>query len=219
MANNVSPPLGSKPEDRFAIEFKINSEYLTKDFCAFVKNTLQGNLLSSSVYLIVYLSGQGENTHPFPHFQLKDFIQNIELVRHLQKELKEARYYRNENDLNSLSQTIDLKSFDVEKYPYLCGFRRFMGITVRDFLSNATGFELNSQVAITGSKYSNTDLLLPHDDSLDFRKIAFVLYLTPDWKEVTFSSVVFVILLTLGIWWRIGSLQCGFEHEPAHDDC
>jgi Rps23 Pro-64 3,4-dihydroxylase Tpa1-like proline 4-hydroxylase len=88
-------------------------------------------------------------------------------------------------DLNSLSQTIDLKSFDVEGFPYLCGFRKFMATKVHDFLKRITGFELNTQVAITGSKYSHTDLLLPHDDSLDFRKIAFVLYLTPDWKDVS----------------------------------
>lgn len=93
-------------------------------------------------------------------------------------------YFRSCLDLNSLSQTIDLKSFDVEKFPHLCGFRRFLSSTVRDFFKNITGFELNTQVALTGSKYSYTDLLLPHDDSLDFRKIAFVLYLTPDWKDV-----------------------------------
>lgn len=110
------------------------------------------------------------------------------MVGSLEKELKSAPFFRNENDLYSLSQTIDLKLFDVEKYPFLRGFRRFMSTTVRDFLSNITGFELNTQVAITGSRYSQSDLLLPHDDSLDFRKIAFVLYLTPDWKEVKFAK-------------------------------
>lgn len=113
-----------------------------------------------------------------------DFFDDIELIGKLQEELKSARFFRNENDLYSLSQTIDLKLFDFEKYPTLCGFKRFMLTKMRDFMANITGFELNTQVAITGSKYANGDLLLPHDDSLDFRKIAFVLYLTPDWKEV-----------------------------------
>lgn len=46
-----------------------------------------------------------------------------------------------------------------------------------------SGVDLNSEVAITSSSYNHTDFLLPHDDQCEGRAFAFVLYLTPEWKE------------------------------------
>ena len=36
---------------------------------------------------------------------------------------------------------------------------------------------------MTGSKYEYTDTLLCHDDELEGRRIAFILYLVPHWKK------------------------------------
>lgn len=36
---------------------------------------------------------------------------------------------------------------------------------------------------MTGSKYEYTDTLLCHDDELEGRRIAFILYLVPYWKK------------------------------------
>lgn len=41
-----------------------------------------------------------------------------------------------------------------------------------------TGIELNDTVDLTSSVYKYTDYLLCHDDELEDRRIAFVLYLT-----------------------------------------
>lgn len=50
------------------------------------------------------------------------------------------------------------------------------------WLKKISGIELNTEVAITSSRYDFTDLLLPHDDQLEGRKFAFIVYLSPDWK-------------------------------------
>ena len=45
-----------------------------------------------------------------------------------------------------------------------------------------TGIELNDRLALFHAKYSRGDYLLCHDDELEGRRIAFILYLVPeDW--------------------------------------
>ncbi len=62
-------------------------------------------------------------------------------------------------------------------------FREFLKTTVRDWLMEVSGVDLNESVAMTGSSYAFTDTLLPHDDELEGRRFAFVFYLTPNWKK------------------------------------
>lgn len=62
-------------------------------------------------------------------------------------------------------------------------FRDFIAKDVRKWLENASGIKLNEKVSLTGSLYKFTDLLLPHDDQLEARKFAFILYLVDDWRE------------------------------------
>lgn len=101
----------------------------------------------------------------------------------LRDELQLAKWHRIENDLYSLNQTHDIANFDEHKSPTLHKFRVFMHQTVKRWLQEATGVELNERVAITGSDYREADLLLPHDDRLEERKFAFVFYLSPEWRE------------------------------------
>ena len=52
------------------------------------------------------------------------------------------------------------------------------------FLKNVTGIELNHEVDISGSRYWSGSQLLCHDDELEGRRIAFILYIVPeDWEE------------------------------------
>ncbi|CAD5219780.1 unnamed protein product [Bursaphelenchus okinawaensis] len=117
---------------------------------------------------------------PFAHYYFEDFIENVEDLDLLQKELDAASWNRKENDLYSLNQTSDLKLFDPDKFSNLCSFRNYLKTDLKNYLADVTRFELNDNVAVTGSKYCRTDTLLPHDDSLDERAIAFVLYLSDD---------------------------------------
>lgn len=59
---------------------------------------------------------------------------------------------------------------------------KFLNETVKIWLQNLTGIELSSNVAMTVSNYEFTDVLLCHDDELENRRIAFVLYLSKDWE-------------------------------------
>jgi Rps23 Pro-64 3,4-dihydroxylase Tpa1-like proline 4-hydroxylase len=46
-----------------------------------------------------------------------------------------------------------------------------------------TGIELNEKLALFYAEYKATDHLLCHDDELEGRRIAFILYLSPQWSE------------------------------------
>jgi Rps23 Pro-64 3,4-dihydroxylase Tpa1-like proline 4-hydroxylase len=46
-----------------------------------------------------------------------------------------------------------------------------------------TGIELNEKLALFYAEYKTTDHLLCHDDELEGRRIAFILYLSPQWSE------------------------------------
>ena len=61
--------------------------------------------------------------------------------------------------------------------------RKMFQEEVSDWMQEVTGITLNSKVAMTCSRYDYTDVLLCHDDELDTRRIAFILYLVPPWKE------------------------------------
>uniref|UniRef100_A0A915PZV1 Prolyl 4-hydroxylase alpha subunit domain-containing protein n=1 Tax=Setaria digitata TaxID=48799 RepID=A0A915PZV1_9BILA len=146
----------------------INPVYLTGEYAMGFRRTLAGG---------------GEFSIPFPHFFLPHFLISKQFVTKLRSELQTAHFSRKENDLYSLSQTDDLASFNASEYPSLVKFRDLFKTDVLQWLRNVSGFDLNSEVAITGSSYDFTDLLLPHDDQCEGRKFAFTFYLTPDWDE------------------------------------
>ncbi|KAH7698307.1 Protein C17G10.1, partial [Aphelenchoides avenae] len=148
--------------------FRIQDAYTAEAFAAQVKDTLAGNT---------------GNSLPFPHFALPDFLSDVKLIAELRAELAKSEWKRTENDLYSLSQTTDVSNFDATATPTLVEFRRFMHRDVRDWLHETTGLELNDRVAITGSDYRQTDVLLPHDDRLEGRVFAFILYLNEAWND------------------------------------
>lgn len=52
-----------------------------------------------------------------------------------------------------------------------------------------TGIELNEKLALFYAEYRGTDHLLCHDDELEGRRVAFIIYLAPDWSEVDGGSL------------------------------
>ena len=42
---------------------------------------------------------------------------------------------------------------------------------------------MNDKLALFYARYDKTDYLLCHDDELEGRRIAFIMYLVPDWSE------------------------------------
>uniref|UniRef100_A0A8R1YGC9 uS12 prolyl 3-hydroxylase n=1 Tax=Pristionchus pacificus TaxID=54126 RepID=A0A8R1YGC9_PRIPA len=146
--------------------FHINSKILEEDACTAIRQMLS----------------KGD---PFPHVHLDNFVgDGNRAIHQLEKELLTMDWRRRENDLYTLSQTVDLKSLKATQAPFLYSFRRFLTTSVRSWLSETTGVELTSQVDSTGSVYTNHDGLLPHSDLIGTRHFAFVYYLTDkEWEE------------------------------------
>ncbi|CAK5077422.1 unnamed protein product [Meloidogyne enterolobii] len=142
-------------------KFIINENYKNNEF----KNKI-----------ISILEGNHEDSHPFPHFHLKDFLTNLSLVKDLKNELNSVAWIPKSNDLLSLNQTVDIANLLEEHYPILYTFRQFLINDVRRWLMTMTGVQLGEKLALTGSRYSSGDCLLTHDDKLEVLFIGFAKY-------------------------------------------
>uniref|UniRef100_A0A8R1ETH2 Uncharacterized protein n=1 Tax=Caenorhabditis japonica TaxID=281687 RepID=A0A8R1ETH2_CAEJA len=113
-----------------------------------------------------FRKGFDASNKPFPHWQLRNFVENSEnVVEKVEEELQNFEdWQRKENDLYSLYQSNDLKSIAPAKHPAIFSFRQFLYKEVKEWLQNVSGVELIDQVDCNGSCYARTDSLLPHND-------------------------------------------------------
>ncbi|XP_078668511.1 prolyl 3-hydroxylase OGFOD1-like [Branchiostoma floridae x Branchiostoma belcheri] len=112
---------------------------------------------------------------PFRHCIIKNYISE-EFVAELETDLSQLAFNTKSNDLYSFKQTNDLKTVDSQS---VGAFVKLLKEKMRNWLVEVTGIPLNDKVAITSSIYEHTDTLLCHDDELEERRIAFILYITP----------------------------------------
>lgn len=111
---------------------------------------------------------------PFVHGELIDFFDEEQLIA-VSDALVTQEFFHKESDLFSLYQTADLSSVnDI----VLAEFRDFLYTDFKAFIEEMTSFSLSDKVDLHGSLYEDTQYLLCHDDQLDSRKIAFLIYLT-----------------------------------------
>lgn len=118
--------------------------------------------------------------HPFPHCIIRNFVSEEIFVDNLQKELQELNFNEKSNDLYKFKQSDDLK---VRDEPHIQGIRSMLFQQFRPWLEGMLGVELESTVDISCAKYEYTDVLLCHDDELEGRRVAFILYLVPNWES------------------------------------
>ncbi|KAJ8271897.1 hypothetical protein COCON_G00107560 [Conger conger] len=118
--------------------------------------------------------------NPFPHCVLRNFIQDQTFVENLQRELLNLNFHDKSNDLYKFKQSDDLKK---RKEPYIAGLRAVLFQQFRSWLAEVLQVELEPTVDISCAKYEYTDILLCHDDELEGRRIAFILYLVPAWDQ------------------------------------
>ncbi|KAJ8398576.1 hypothetical protein AAFF_G00421040 [Aldrovandia affinis] len=118
--------------------------------------------------------------HPFPHCVLRNFIQNQTFVENLQRELLDLNFHEKSNDLYKFKQSDDLKK---RKEPHIAGVRVALFEQFRSWLTDVLQVALEPTVDISCAKYEYTDVLLCHDDELEGRRIAFILYLVPAWEQ------------------------------------
>ena len=126
-----------------------------------------------------YLKGAKSIEKPFLHFVLKDFFvkNKIEAVR---KALLQHNFEQKNADLFSFQQTQEIKQTDDL---ILQEFYKFFGSgEFRDYVGRLTKTKLKS-IDMSGFIYSSGDYLLPHDDRLETRKVAYVVNLSKDFTK------------------------------------
>ena len=117
---------------------------------------------------------------PFPHLVLRDFFVEKFLHR-VARALREQEFAHQDSDLFSFAQTKDLALLP---HPDLVEFHRFLqSWEFKDYLHRITGVEAFGTVDCSGFLYQEKDYLLPHDDHLETRKIAYTLYLSEDFSR------------------------------------
>jgi len=120
---------------------------------------------------------------PFPSCQLLEVVDN-KFLPELQEELLQLELYEKDNDLYKFHQSEELNTIQSPQFPYLQEFRNFLVNKLRPVICKMTGIELDERLALFHARYQRGDYLLCHDDELEGRRIAFILYLVQgEWKE------------------------------------
>ena len=117
-----------------------------------------------------------KSNNPFPHLELQNFFQEEKLAKVI-KALEKEEFLEKESDLFKFMQTHDFATSEREE---LKAFREFLSSKAfLTYMEAITEIRLKEKsIDISASLYQNTDYLLPHDDQLEGRKIAFMIYLS-----------------------------------------
>ncbi|KAK7080128.1 Prolyl 3-hydroxylase ogfod1 [Halocaridina rubra] len=156
------------------ISFKLNNRYSKEDCKSDITETWKQ---SSDLYKE---NGLQVLSYPFRCTYIPSFLQDEQLLQKVKEELENIEFIQKNNDLYKFQQTSDLKKVTS---PYISKLREFLYGDFRKWLIDVTGIELNEMVDMGSSKYSYTDVLLCHDDELEGRRIAYILYLVPEWSS------------------------------------
>jgi len=128
---------------------------------------------------------------PFPHLNLKNFFNDVQFINDVKQETLSLKYWEKNNDLYHFLQTKDLqKNAIVEETQYLRKLRDVLySPSFRGWLEEVCGLKergiaLNPTIDMFVSCYRDTHHLLCHDDELEKRRIAYIIYLVPEnWSE------------------------------------
>lgn len=127
------------------------------------------------------LSIEYKNNSPFEHIQLIDLLNETKLVE-LESALEEEEFFEKEGDLFSLSQTNDLESSNNKVIKEFVSFLNSKEL--RDFIFKITKVKTTpGKLSLFGAIYGPCDYLLCHDDKLDNRRLAFIIYLSTLGKD------------------------------------
>lgn len=115
------------------------------------------------------------NNQPFPHLELNNFFKKEKLLQVLKALIKEE-FYLKDSDLFTFFQTNDFSS---TKNKTLTEFFKFLSSEeFRNYLTKITNQKYRSTIDCFGTIYRDTHYLLPHDDRLEKRRLAYFISLT-----------------------------------------
>ncbi len=124
---------------------------------------------------------------PFQHLQIKNFLlPNI--ANSLLKEIKKEIFFEKESDLFSFRQTHDLH---FSKSKILKNFNTsLLSWNFFNFISKLANQKFSGVLDMSATLYGSSSFLLCHDDKLDGRKIAYLIYLSKDFAKSDGGSFV-----------------------------
>lgn len=116
---------------------------------------------------------------PFRICRISNFLRDKQFLEMVKKELLDMDFKHNVVDLYQFEQTADLDTVESEHVKKLRdGFRD----DVVMWMELNTDITLNGKISMSCSMYYDTDHLLCHDDNLEDRRIAFILYVMDEWS-------------------------------------
>ncbi len=125
---------------------------------------------------------------PFSYLVLEGFFKD-NFISDVTSELLNEKFVFQESDLFSFKQTNDLllsKNDKIKEFYNLINSKEF-----KEYLFNITGIKAFGKIDSSCFIYSNGDYLLPHDDRLEKRKIAYVLNLSKNFTKLDCGSLDF----------------------------
>nr|XP_057945043.1 prolyl 3-hydroxylase OGFOD1 isoform X2 [Doryrhamphus excisus] len=161
---------------------KTNNREETPEICPVVRDeNVRRTVKEAWSQKSHYIHGDLEvDCLPFPHCIIKNFIHSENFLEGLQKELLTLNFHNKSNDLYKFKQSDDLRK---RTEPCIAGLRSALFGQFRLWLEEVLGVKLEPTVDISCAKYEYTDVLLCHDDELEGRRVAFILYLVPPWQS------------------------------------
>ena len=121
-------------------------------------------------------------SHPFPHVAVKDFLDSATLDLAIDA-LAGLEYDFKESDLFSYWASIDLTAIN---HPAINILRNDLGdANWRKKVAKSFRIKQLSSIDMAAYVYGLGDFLLPHDDQVEGRIIAYSLHLTPEITEET----------------------------------
>lgn len=122
------------------------------------------------------------NNTPFKNIVIENLFE-IRKVQQLNSELRDDYYYQEDHDLYQFLRTVDFE--DIQENEIIQEFRRFiLSEEFVQFIEKVTNEKIERGIVELHSlKLLDTNYLLCHDDEVENRKIAFILYLTTTSKE------------------------------------
>lgn len=136
------------------------------------------------------LSKRFAGAKPFPHVVIENFLSGSSCKR-LLSELKRENFTKKDSDLFTFKQTNNL--FYSKNPVVAAAVTMFSSRQFSELISRISGIRLKSgAIDVSGALYEKTDCLLCHDDKLEGRKIAFILYLSESFAAADGGALVFL---------------------------
>ena len=111
----------------------------------------------------------------FPYLIINNFLDKRFAIK-LLNELKNENFEFKNSDLFEFYQTKDLENTNNTKL--MAFYDMLNSKEFKNYLLKLTGVKALAKIDCSGFIYKNTNYLLPHDDRLETRKLAYVYYLS-----------------------------------------